>query len=1294
MRLVRLSVEHFQCIRSAELDFGRGLNVLYGPNDLGKSSLAWAIRAVLLLQHNAAAHERFVSWYGDGEPRVALTLCDDEDRTWRVTKTFGGAGSGRSHLESSKDGRTFITEASGRQVDDRLRTMLRWGIQRPGGQGPRGFPTSFLTQVLLAEQDNVPRVLFDGSLVKDPDDSGRLRLTEALSVLAQDPLFKKVLASAQSQVDVAFTPTGQRRRGKGSPFVDIADKLNGMLRERDELEGKVRETAAAEARVRQVSLERDEQQRKLEDARSALAAAEAQLAARQRRDAIQSELDVHLASLRAAEDVQRRIGALVEETPRLQAALAAGEAGLLEAAAGLQQVETQRDQARRRLDMLAHEDVETERRLRALEEQQTSAQENLFQAERSVDRATEGLRQAREVASVVAQASELSRTAAAGSAAAEEVAARAAAAVALAEKEVDQAQERLQTLTRDDGAQARERQRTDLDNRRLTLEARKASTARALEVAEAAGKTAADADAAETLRDGLRDQVVAAQSALAKLDTALGALAAERDRLHRVELFARARQLREALAAAAQTAQATQADRSRAVALRTRATALRAEVHPELPAAAEIAALRALRDDLRVAEARLGGGLSVTVRPRRSVALRFTIDGKAQPASKRAQEVVQVAEKTLAVSIADLVEVEVTAGEESARQAATKLRRRWARQAAPVLARHEVDSVEDLASRRDQADAALRAAAEAEREADQIERTAVERDQTGQVGDLGKQLEELERELGDGDRAELGTTLAGLGEPWPASLKQRTAEVDQRIQARQADLARQRDQVTRLQAQLEIQVGEAEDRRKQAARAQAGLADGWAASATRRRGEVADLERDLAGLVAELTALSADRSAQEGAARAALASAEERLAAAQKKRDDLAARAQVLRDGAVQATTRLADARARARQLDPGSVWTSALEASSPALPLVSWEKARSEAEEVRDTRRRERAAIADEIARVTAARAGAIQNAREALEGAEERARAARDGVDSRRAEQKLRTEGYAREQAALAELRIEIAGANLEETRRNANALQAELAALGAVASSPDASDVSGLRASTDRLAAEVRDSETELAKARGALEQVGGAIVRERQRDLDQAIQRDRAREHETEIEFDGWKLLVDTLRAAESAEGAHLGRALAGPVSERFRSLTAGRYGQLELDPHLEATGLQVAGNVREIAALSAGTQDQLATLLRVCIAEQLQSAIVLDDHLSQSDPARIAWFNGVLRDAARQVQIILITCRPSEVLAPDELPTPGETARSAAAGLVRVVDMTKVISRFAPMPAANEPSARS
>ncbi len=48
MRFLALEVEAFQAIASAKLAFSPQLNVLYGPNDLGKSTLVTALRAALL----------------------------------------------------------------------------------------------------------------------------------------------------------------------------------------------------------------------------------------------------------------------------------------------------------------------------------------------------------------------------------------------------------------------------------------------------------------------------------------------------------------------------------------------------------------------------------------------------------------------------------------------------------------------------------------------------------------------------------------------------------------------------------------------------------------------------------------------------------------------------------------------------------------------------------------------------------------------------------------------------------------------------------------------------------------------------------------------------------------------------------------------------------------------------------------------------------------------------------------------------------------------------------------------
>ena len=149
-------------------------------------------------------------------------------------------------------------------------------------------------------------------------------------------------------------------------------------------------------------------------------------------------------------------------------------------------------------------------------------------------------------------------------------------------------------------------------------------------------------------------------------------------------------------------------------------------------------------------------------------------------------------------------------------------------------------------------------------------------------------------------------------------------------------------------------------------------------------------------------------------------------------------------------------------------------------------------------------------------------------------------------------------------------------------------------------------------------------------------------------------------------------------AETAEGRHLGEALGEPVHDRFAALTGRRYGALALGRDLRAEGLEVAGALRDVGALSEGVRDQLATILRLAIAEHLGTALVLDDHLVQTDPARVAWFRELLVDVGRRAQIVVLTCRPEDYLHDDERPGDGEAVRDADG--VRAIDLRQVIHR--------------
>src|SRR5688572_7708066 len=101
MRLRSLTVQHFGCVASATVAFAPHLNVLYGSNDVGKSTLADALRAALLLPATAADHKRYVPWGSEHAPRVVLVFEKDLG-LWRVSKSFSARGEAK--LEKSTDG--------------------------------------------------------------------------------------------------------------------------------------------------------------------------------------------------------------------------------------------------------------------------------------------------------------------------------------------------------------------------------------------------------------------------------------------------------------------------------------------------------------------------------------------------------------------------------------------------------------------------------------------------------------------------------------------------------------------------------------------------------------------------------------------------------------------------------------------------------------------------------------------------------------------------------------------------------------------------------------------------------------------------------------------------------------------------------------------------------------------------------------------------------------------------------------------------------------------------------------
>ncbi len=1062
MKLRSLEVEQFGCIERARVDFGPGLNVLYGPNDLGKSTLAQALRAVLLLPHASSFATSFVPWDTDEVPRVELTFEAADGRVRRVEKCFAGDSRGRSGLWESNDGTNFRSVTKGRDVDHELRELLGWGVATPGGRGaPRGLPSSFLATVLLGEQADVVGVLTQ-AIEKDSDDTGRARLTAALEAFAQDPLFKKILEQAQRRVDEAFSKTGQKKRSADSPFREAADEVRRVRELLDGHAARVRETEVAEqeleARRRLVTARLDERE-----------AAHAELESLRALRARWAEHDALLAELNSAK---------VEWT----------------------RLEDERNGLREREEQL--------QALRVRVDQGRARQQELGEA---AERARAALSEAEEV---------------------------------VRRAQSDEAEQRRRLAHAE-----LEKRELLLGSRATELEARATATARAQQqaqrLAEAHARLEAlrvEGEAQAARARGAEEQAAALAADLELVELARRVVARDRSRAEVERIEALAGQAR--------------ALRAEAEELRRRAAA-REEVRPrDLPDETTLDALEALGRSLELAEARLGGGLSVAIERPSPVTIAAVADGADVDLPERGDARFE-ADRAVTLCVGDTT-ITISAGERAAREAAERLRARWSGEARPVLARA---GVTDLV--------ALRARVEADRVV--AEEIAAAREQA-----LGKEQHAALREEQTAGLAEArarlaaaGVGLEDIGEAVARFVEQAGASaLDQqaeRLRAQQAEAA-----ATAKSARDALRDGESErlrvEERVTAAREaleELGASapdDGWDAELERLRRERDAVQRDLATLHAERAGLEASATAEAEAATRA--------------RDEAAARV---------------DAAARALE-----------EAQARLTGLLDQ----------------------------TSSLAGKVEDQRE-----------------------------------RVSSLDFEGAAAAVEELSRR-------LAALPEPARRVDDDAVARATEAAERADRELDAARGELRKAEGALEQVGGEVARDEARAAREALTRAESREREVELEYEAWRLLVETLRDAENTEGQHLGEALSQPVSRRFAELTGGRYGKLMVGPDLKADGLRVAGELRDIGALSLGTQEQLATLLRLTVAEHLKTMLVLDDHLAQTDAIRGAWFRDLLRDHAQHTQVIVLTCRPSEY---------------SAAG-ARVLDLGGVIRRVGAPPA--------
>ena len=1070
MWIRQLEVADCAGVKAASLALQPGLNVLYGPNELGKSTLVKAIRAALLLPASSTAAESLRAWNVDRPPCVTLTFEQEAQRIWRIRKRFGKSGS-QTYLHFSRDGREFSQDSHGREVEGAVQDILRWGIEPPGGRsGKRGMPESFIATALLGDQRDISAIL-NASLAKDANASGHERLTDALQALAEDPRLKQVLASVHERVDEAFTATGRRRIGRGSPWSQLREDRGNAKQREQETQQHMQRSQAARDRVAELQ---------------------------------QQALDAQANAERAARNLKLAQTAERQRTERGAAAKALAEA---EEALGKAQAQVRGKNEKSAEVEAAAKNIET------LRERLTTAQQALAAVQPLAKAATERVRQ----------------------------------------------------LESGDAEQGRRLREQEAKNQQLKLIQRKAE----LEASVSAARKTAEREAVvRAMPEDIEQQT-------RTLEEQRGLLAAAKARnaedARAIEALERERACARYQAAKA-WAQALKAQRDEAQALAKRAKSLEDQAQAALakakalnaPARTDLDELNRLHADSRVANAKLAVGLSLEFTPENAGTAAVTQDGEtSQHPFDAGGRLRFEAERELRLAIDGVGALEVRGGGRHLRDEAQAATERWRRFADSLCDRAGVPASAALEDKRQEADKLMAAADRHDSEAKHAHA------RSGNV-------EELEQQ----------TAVA-------------EAEAQQRLQAA----------VKRMDAGASV--------------------DAY----INEHGELRD-DNELGQAIETLK----DEMRERDALQAQLAhNAEMGAAQLDTLRDDWKRNQQELAD------------------------LTAANE---------GWRRVLDEAEANQQRLDDELAKVHAEIEAIQAEATAAAEDARAALaqitaeEGAKTKAREA--------AAQALRNA-----ENALAGLKGELDVLHIAAEAVDVPRLQAardeKQAALDALPAADDApSDPAELERLANDAAQQADALRHELSTAQGALGQVGGQRVVEQAAQAKEALAALARREHELEVEYGGWKLLLDTLAEAEREDATHLGDALVKPVSERMAALTNGRYSEVGIGPQLDATGIRLGEDERSFNDVSVGTREQIALLLRLAIAEALGSFVILDDHLTQSDPLRMAWIRGLLEQAAQKIQVVVMTCHPDAYLT-------GDPAGDAT-GDVHAVNLTDRVQR--------------
>ncbi|MFH1241242.1 MAG: AAA family ATPase [Pseudomonadota bacterium] len=233
--------------------FSDRLNVICGPNGIGKSTLFEALRRALMDSHSVTGQDisAIRPWGRSLSPKVIVAFTHGSAQ-YRVTKQFLDGGFA---LLERKENAAFRPLAEGRQADEQARELLS---KNPPGKGLSQSRHWGLAQVLWAPQGELKLLDLSGDLVSDIRNLLGAQVTDKSSGPIEQKLFEIY--------ERYYTSQGRIRSGRAAPpivhlneAIEKAEEQRGealkMLQRCEEASRRVEELGA---RHKQMVLDAEE----------------------------------------------------------------------------------------------------------------------------------------------------------------------------------------------------------------------------------------------------------------------------------------------------------------------------------------------------------------------------------------------------------------------------------------------------------------------------------------------------------------------------------------------------------------------------------------------------------------------------------------------------------------------------------------------------------------------------------------------------------------------------------------------------------------------------------------------------------------------------------------------------------------------------------------------------------------------------------------------------------------------------------------------------------------------------